>query len=78
MMQIAAAKRQIDRMIHKMQSTVGVDMTRSIVLSSLTREARRHHGLDGAQRLLQGLILLCRQQPSSLAHVSVQCGWLPA
>jgi hypothetical protein len=55
-MQIAAAKRQTARILKKMQTTVGVDMTRSIVLSSVTREARRQYGLEGARSLVQGLI----------------------
>ena len=55
-MQITAAKRKTDRIVRKMQQAVGAEMALSIVLSSLTREARRQHGLDGARTLLQGLV----------------------
>lgn len=42
--------------IEAMQAIVGSDMARSIILSRLAREARRHHGVDGGRLLLQHLM----------------------
>lgn len=44
--------------IEAIQAIVGTDMARSIILSRLAREARRHHGLDGGRALLQTLMPL--------------------
>lgn len=42
--------------IEAMQEIVGSDMARSIILSRLTREARRHRGVDGGRSFLEHLM----------------------
>src|ERR1044072_7313395 len=55
MMQITTARRRTQRLITMMQQTVGTEMAMSILLSRVSREARRLYGLDGAQHLFRHL-----------------------
>lgn len=55
--------------IEAMQAIVGTELARTIILSRLTREARRQHGLDGARALLQTLMPLFPESSGSVVGV---------
>lgn len=55
--------------IEAMQAIVGNDMARSIILSRLTREARRRHGVDNGRSFLQHLMQFLPEGDSADVYV---------